>query len=100
MIRKHIAALIGRRLFQRAIRGVIPNYVSDIYAVEYPIPFIRSEIMPLVKFSYCEPFERDVLVTGWEDFTNSGGRGSCSVHGTRNRCETKSHLYTVVAWHA
>ena len=68
-IKKRIAGSIGRRIFQRAIRGEVPDYVSDIRAVEYPIPIIRSGVWPLVVFSYQVPFERDVLVTGWDDYT-------------------------------
>gem|GEM_PF-6283169 len=69
-IKKRIATAIGQRLFRRAIRGAIPDYVSDVRAVEYPIPFVRTGTWPLVAFSYREPFERDVLLTGWDDYTN------------------------------
>ena len=73
-------------MFQRAIRGEIPDYVSDVCAVEYPIPLIRPGTWPLVAFSYREPFERDVLLTGWQDYTSQRGVahvvGVCATHGT------------------
>jgi hypothetical protein len=85
-IKKRIESSIGRRIFRRAIRGAIPDYVSDVRAVENPIPFIRPGTWPLVAFSYREPFERDVLVTGWEDYTNRPAValvvGVCAAHGT------------------
>jgi hypothetical protein len=68
-LKKSIAGSIGRRMFRRAIRETIPDYVHGIQAVEYPIPFFRSDEWPLVSFSCREPFERDLLVTGWDDYT-------------------------------
>src|SRR6266550_5429447 len=92
-LRNRIAASVGRALFRRAIRGAIPEYVHRIRAVEHPIPRIRPNTWPLVVFACRGPFERDLMVTGWKEFTD---RGSLAlVHAMVNGTGLNpGHAYT------
>jgi hypothetical protein len=68
-IRSLISGYFGRAWFRRVISDPIPKHISDVVGIEFPVPLFRRREPPLVSFSYAHPFERDIQLYGWEDFT-------------------------------